>query len=56
MEKNHDKLIVAIDGYAGSGKTTVADFVAKQNADVLTVHMDDFIHHWKETWNKQDAG
>src|SRR3989344_2511948 len=45
--KGHAKLIVAVDGYAGSGKTTVADFIAKQNPDVLTVHLDDFIYHWK---------
>ncbi len=46
--KDHAKLIVAIDGYAGSGKTTVADFIAKQNLDVLGVHLDDFINHWKD--------
>jgi uridine kinase len=45
--KNQTKLIVAIDGYAGSGKTTISDYIAKQNADVLVVHLDDFIHHWK---------
>ena len=39
---------MAIDGYAGSGKTTVVDFIAKQNSDVLVVHLDDFIHHWKD--------
>ena len=46
--KDHAKLIVAIDGYAGSGKTTVVDFIAKENSDVLVVHLDDFIHHWKD--------
>jgi uridine kinase len=46
--KNHIKLVVAIDGYAGSGKTTVADFIAKQNFDVLVVHLDDFIQHWQD--------
>ena len=46
--KGRTKLIVAIDGYAGSGKTTVADFIAKQNSDLLVVHLDDFIHHWKD--------
>ena len=46
--KDRAKLIVAVDGYAGSGKTTVADFIAKQNPDVLAVHLDDFIHHWKD--------
>lgn len=45
--KDNSKLVVAIDGYAGSGKTTVADFMAKQNHNVLVVHLDDFIHHWK---------
>ncbi|MEK7552263.1 MAG: hypothetical protein AAB534_02490 [Patescibacteria group bacterium] len=46
-KKNHAKLVVAIDGYAGSGKTTVADFIAKQNSDILVVHIDDFINHWE---------
>jgi uridine kinase len=46
--KNKAKLVVAIDGYAGSGKTTISDFIAKQNFDVLVVHLDDFIHHWKD--------
>jgi uridine kinase len=46
--KNQTKLIVAIDGYAGSGKTTISDLIAKQNTDVLVVHLDDFIHHWKD--------
>ena len=31
--KDRAKLIVAIDGYAGSGKTTGADFIAKQNSE-----------------------
>jgi len=46
--KDHAKLIVAIDGYAGSGKTTVADFIAKQNPDALVVHLDEFIRHWED--------
>lgn len=46
--KDYTKLIVAIDGYAGSGKTTIADFIAKQNTDVLAVHLDDFVHHWQD--------
>lgn len=46
--KDHAKLIVAIDGYAGSGKTTVSDFIAKHNPDALTVHLDDFVDHWKD--------
>jgi len=46
-KKGHDKLIIAIDGYAGSGKTTISNFIAKYNKDVLSVHIDDFIKHWK---------
>ena len=46
--KNHAKLVVAIDGYSGVGKTTVGDYLAKQNSEVLSVHVDDFIKHWKE--------
>lgn len=46
-KKDHAKLVVAIDGYAGSGKTTVGNFIAKHNKDVLSIHLDDFINHWK---------
>lgn len=46
-KKNHAKLIVAVDGYAGSGKTTVGNFIAKHDKDVLSIHLDDFINHWK---------
>ncbi|MDO8452021.1 MAG: AAA family ATPase [bacterium] len=46
--QDHAKLIVVIDGYAGSGKTTVADYIAKRNSDVAVLHLDDFIKHWKE--------
>lgn len=43
----HKKLIVVIDGYAGSGKTSVADCIARLNSDCLVVHLDDFVKHWK---------
>lgn len=46
-KKDHAKLVVAIDGYAGSGKTTIGDFIAKHDTDVLSIHLDDFIKHWK---------
>ena len=48
LAKDHAKFVVGIDGYAGSGKTTVADFIAKENPNVLVVHLDDFIRHWKD--------
>lgn len=46
--KSGEKLVVGIDGYAGSGKTTVADYLGKLNKDVLVVHLDDFIQHWQD--------
>lgn len=46
-KQNHAKLVVGIDGYAGSGKTTIGNFVAEDDSDVLSVHLDDFIKHWR---------
>ena len=54
-EKTHIQLVVAIDGYAGSGKTTVADFISKNNPDALVVHLDDFIRHWKDRKQMMDT-
>ncbi|PIZ40832.1 hypothetical protein COY35_01545 [candidate division WWE3 bacterium CG_4_10_14_0_2_um_filter_47_8] len=45
--RQHKRFIVVIDGYAGSGKTSVADRIAELNSDCLVVHLDDFIKHWK---------
>ena len=46
-KKDHAKLVVAIEGYAGSGKSTIGDFIARHNTDVLSIHLDDFIQHLK---------
>lgn len=46
--KGDAKLVVGIDGYAGAGKTTLVDQLGALNKDVLVVHLDDFIHHWKD--------
>ncbi len=37
-----EKLVVAIDGYTGIGKTTLLDNLAKLNSDILPVNRDDF--------------
>ena len=42
-----NKLIVAIDGYAGSGKTSVVNRIAELNSSCLVVHLDDFIKPWQ---------
>ncbi|MEK7585560.1 MAG: hypothetical protein AAB455_03570 [Patescibacteria group bacterium] len=38
-----DKLVVAIDGYTGVGKTTLLENLVKLNPGILPVHWDDFI-------------
>jgi len=45
--RQHKRFIVVIDGYAGSGKTSVANRIAELNSDCLVVHLDDFVKHWK---------
>lgn len=40
---NRDKLVVAIDGYTGVGKTTLLDNLVKLNPEIVAVHWDDFI-------------
>ncbi len=53
--RGRKKLIVAIDGYAGSGKTSIADYLAKLNPSYLVIHLDDFIRHWKVRKKMMDA-
>src|SRR3989344_4550616 len=43
-----DKLVVAIDGYTGVGKTTLLENLVKLNPDILLVHWDDFLMSDKE--------
>lgn len=45
--RQRKRFVVAIDGYTGSGKTSVAERIAELNPDCLVVHLDDFIKHWK---------
>lgn len=45
--KTKARLVVAIDGYAGTGKTTIVNHLGLMNKDVLVVHLDDFIKHWR---------
>lgn len=53
--RQHNRIIVVIDGYAGSGKTSVADRIAQLNPDCLVVHLDDFIKHWKVRKHMMDV-
>lgn len=41
--KDADKIVVAIDGYTGIGKTTLLLNLAKLNPDIIPVHRDDFM-------------
>lgn len=41
--KNMPKLVVAIDGYTGIGKTTLLNNLVAMNPDILPVNRDDFL-------------
>lgn len=45
--ESRNKLVVAIDGYTGSGKTTIAKELKKINKNIEIIHLDDFVRHWK---------
>ncbi|MFH1968620.1 MAG: hypothetical protein ABIJ84_04495 [bacterium] len=49
------KIVVAVDGYTGSGKTSIANRIAELNPNYLVVHLDDFIRHWKIRKQMMDA-
>ncbi len=41
--KHKSKLVVAVDGYTGIGKTTILNELAKLNSEILAIHQDDFL-------------
>ena len=41
--RHHNKIIVAIDGYTGAGKTTLVQNLARINPSLLPVNRDDFV-------------
>ncbi len=47
-----EKLLVAVDGYTGIGKTTLADNLAVMNPDIIIVHRDDFLFSRKTVEDK----
>jgi len=53
--QRHEKIVVAIDGYTGSGKTSVAKRIAELNPNCLVVHLDDFIEHWEKRKQMMDS-
>ena len=46
--QHKDKLIVAIDGYAGVGKTTLLERLSRMNSNILAVNRDDFVRSRKK--------
>ena len=42
------KIVIGIDGYSGSGKTTILGYLARINSEVLPLFLDDFIEHWSK--------
>ena len=43
--------IIAIDGPAGSGKTTLADQLSGDLANVEVIHIDDLYHGWSDAFS-----
>jgi len=41
--KENPRLIVALDGYTGVGKTTISNEIEKINSNILVIHQDDFL-------------
>lgn len=50
--KNSDKLVVAIDGYTGIGKTTLLNNLTELNPGIIAVNWDDFILPREIFYNK----
>ena len=46
--KSDEPFIIAIDGAAGSGKTTLAQKLLKDLSDVQVIHMDDLYEGWSD--------
>lgn len=58
--EGREKLVVAIDGYTGVGKTTLLENLVKLNSDIVPMHMDDFFvdsQTFHENWDRaKEAG
>ena len=52
--RDRSPILIAIEGYGGSGKTTAAKALANQLGDTFIVHMDDFVVKEKFTENSWD--
>ena len=46
--KSDNPIVVAIDGPAGSGKTTLAQKLVKDLSDAQVIHMDDLYDGWND--------
>ena len=42
------KIVIGIDGYSGSGKTAVLEYLARNNNNILPLSLDDFVEHWSK--------
>lgn len=50
--KQKEKIVVAIDGYTGIGKTTLVQNLSKLNKDITVAHRDDFLYSRKTVSKK----
>jgi len=47
-QKEKDRLIIGIEGYSASGKTTIAGCLAKENTNIEVIHLDDLLKSSEE--------
>lgn len=51
-KRPNDKIIVGLEGYTATGKTTLADHIAKVRSDVVVVHLDNFLQ--PKEWRRKN--
>lgn len=54
--KEKDRLVIGIEGYSASGKTTIADCLAKENSQVVVIHLDDLLKSSEERATMMKSG
>lgn len=54
--KEKDRLVVGIEGYSASGKTTIADCLAETNSGVVVIHLDDLLRSSEDRMALMNSG
>lgn len=55
-QKERGRLVIGIEGYSASGKTTVADCLALENPGIVIIHLDDLLKSSAERAAMMNSG